>query len=250
MATQRVENRRDSQPQEEARISSWCSPNPWLCHRLAFVLLFLLVAVIQPAPLWANGIPVQVYLDHLPFKATWSPASGSSGIAVVSANDELVRVMAQNLPAPPSAQIYYAWLEKITGDYLPVGALIYRSDGTASIDQHLEALPYSENFSWVLISLENPRQIGNTPSSAIALAGRLPNPLALPPSGNELPALLPVTGSNVAQEGFSLVQSYGPLILALALILTIYTLHRWRLDHLHRTSERLVVHHHQRRRSS
>ncbi len=162
---------------------------------LAIFSLVILLMVAGSVSVSANGIPVQVFLDHLPFKTTWKPATGGRGVAVVSANDEQVRVMAQNLPTPPAGQVYYAWLEKTTGGFLPVGAMTYQTDGTASIDQHMEALPYSENFSWVLISLEDASSTGAAPSLEVALAGRLPNPQALPPSVSEAPSLLPITGA-------------------------------------------------------
>lgn len=167
----------------------------------------------------ANGIPVQVFLDHLPFKTTWQPANGGRGVAVVSANDEQVRVMAQNLPTPPAGQVYYAWLEKTAGGFLPVGVMNYQADGTASIDQHMEALPYSENFSWVLISLEDPASTGATPGLEIALAGRLPNPQALPPSISEAPALLPVTGAGQTTQ----VDPSGAATLVMVLLLAAVT---------------------------
>lgn len=188
-------------------------------RRWFIVFLAALLWVMGSSPVAANGIPVQVFLDHLPFKATWQPANGGRGVAVVSANDEQVRVMAQNLPTPPAGQVYYAWLEKAEGGFLPVGSMNYQSDGTASIDQHMEALPYSENFSWVLISLEDPTQIGAGPSLEIALAGRLPNPQALPLRSNESPALLPVTGAEAAiQESGN-----GAITLAIVLLLSVVT---------------------------
>lgn len=170
----------------------------------AFLLLLCWADVSR-----ANGIPVQVFLDHVPMKATWEPASGARGVAVVSANDEKVRVMAQNLPAPPSGSSYYAWLERANGGFLPVGPLAYQSDGTASVEQSMPGLPYSENFSWVLISLENPDAVRSSPGPDVALAGRLPNAEALPLSGNEAPQLLPVTGGDGG--GLSL-----PLLLGMA----------------------------------
>jgi hypothetical protein len=172
-----------------------------LRRTLFFIAVVLLASAgLKTSPVFANGIPVQIFLDHLPFKATWSPAAGGRGVAVISANDEQVRVMAQNLPALPADQVYYAWLEQADGGFLPVGALRYASDGTASIDQHMEALPHSEAFSWVLISLEDPANVGNAPARDVALAGKLPNALALPPTGNQVPALLPVTGGEVEPE--------------------------------------------------
>ncbi|MFZ1754865.1 MAG: anti-sigma factor [Caldilineaceae bacterium] len=185
---------------------------------MLLALLFLLAWVDGAS---ANGIPVQIFLDHVPVKTTWAAAEGGRGVAVVASNDEQVRVMAQNLPVPPSGSSYYAWLEKDGGGFLPVGALIYQSDGTASLDQPMPGLPYSENFLWVLISLENPQAIGSQPSPDIALAGRLPNAEALPLSGNDAPALLPITGA----------QSSGPspttvlLIALLAAVGLIGTLH-------------------------
>lgn len=165
------------------------SPSAWI-----FAILFCFLAT---TPVAANGVPVEIYLDHLPFKTTWSPAAGGRGIAVVAANDEQVRVMAQNLPTPPAGKIYYAWLEQAAGGFLAVGALSYLNDGTASIDQHMPELPHSEYFSWVLVSLEDMRSVGDAPSIDVALAGRLPNAMALPPSGGEPPALLPVTGAHI-----------------------------------------------------
>ncbi|RME66348.1 MAG: anti-sigma factor [Caldilineae bacterium] len=169
---------------------------------LGAVLLSLLWGA--PRPALANGVPVQVFLDFLPFKANWEPASHARGVAVLAANDEQVRVMAQTLPAPPPDQVYYAWLQKVDGSYMPVGSLVYHTDGTASLDQHVENLPYSENFSWVLITLEAPDRIGPEPSQEIALAGRLPNVQALPVGSEEAPALLPVTGAEVGLSPLSL----------------------------------------------
>lgn len=181
---------------------------------VGLLLTFLGLTVSSTA---ANGIPVQIFLDHLPFKATWPPAAGGRGVAVVSANDEQVRVMAQNLPALPAGQVYYAWLEKVDGGFLPVGALRYSGDGTASIDQRMEALPHSEAFSWVLISLEEAIDVGIAPGTDIALAGKLPNALALPPTGNQLPSLLPVTGGE-AEHGRGLL---SPLLLIGATLLLV-----------------------------
>lgn len=170
-------------------------------HSLSAWFFAILLWFLVTTPVAANGVSVEIFLDHLPFKTTWSPAAGGRGIAVVGANDEQVRVMAQNLPAPPAGKVYYAWLERTTGGFLAVGALSYLNDGTASIDQHMPELPYSENFSWVLISLEDMRSVGAAPSIDVALAGRLPNAMALPPAGGESPALLPVTGAH--QDGYS-----------------------------------------------
>jgi len=164
----------------------------------------------------ANGIPVQIFLDHVPLKTTWDAASGGRGVAVVSANDEQVRVMAQNLPAPPDGANYYAWLEQVDGSFLPVGPLLYQNDGTASIDQSMPGLPYSENFSWVLVSLENPQAVGSTPSPEIALAGRLPNAEALPLSGNDAPQLLPVTGASTRNPAPAL-----PLVMLIGIVFVI-----------------------------
>lgn len=183
--------------------------------------LLLALAGLTASPAAANGIPVQIFLDHLPFKATWSPAVNGRGVAVVSANDEEVRVMAQNLPSPPAEQVYYAWLEQVDGGFLAVGALRYASDGTASIDQHMESLPHSEAFSWVLISLEDPAHVGSAPSTDVALAGKLPNALALPPTGNQVPALLPVTGGEVEPDG-SLVSL--PFVIGAALVVILAVL--------------------------
>lgn len=154
-------------------------------------ILFLLLGIRGAA---ANGVPVQIFLDYLPFKATWEAANGARGVAVVASNDEQVRVMAQRLPQPPAGLVYYAWLEEVEGGFLPVGELVYAGDGTASIDQPMPNLPYSENFAWVLVSLERPGAIAQAPAAEIALAGRLPNPVALPVTGDEVPSLLPVTG--------------------------------------------------------
>lgn len=171
-----------------------------LFTQILFIIgIFVSFAGLTASRAAANGIPVQIFLEHLPFKATWSPAAAGRGVAVVSANDEEVRVMAQNLPSPPAGQVYYAWLEQIDGGFLAVGALNYADDGTASVDQHMEALPHSEAFSWVLISLEDPASVGRAPATEVALAGKLPNALALPPTGNQVPALLPVTGGEVGQ---------------------------------------------------
>lgn len=184
----------------------------WPLRRLPRVIFIALLLLLSWADVSrANGIPVQVFLDHVPLKATWEPASGARGVAVVSANDEKVRVMAQNLPTPPSGSSYYAWLERATGGFLPVGPLAYQSDGTASVDQSMPGLPYSENFSWVLITLENPDAVRSRPGPDVALAGRLPNAEALPLAGNEAPQLLPVTGG--AGGGLSL-----PLLLGMALL--------------------------------
>lgn len=173
-------------------------------HASTWPIRFLLLVMLVLSLFWgafhpasANGVPVQVFLDFLPFKANWEPATHARGVAVLAANDEQVRVMAQTLPAPPPGQVYYAWLQKVDGSYMPVGSLVYHTDGTASLDQHMENLPYSENFSWVLITVEDPNQIGAEPSQEIALAGRLPNVQALPVNSEETPALLPVTGAEV-----------------------------------------------------
>lgn len=180
---------------------------------IAFLLILLTATTVS-----ANGVPVEIFLDHLPFKTTWEPAAKGRGIAVVAANDEEVRVMAQNLPMPPAGQVYYAWLEQTEGGFLSVGALNYLSDGTASISQHMPELPHSEHFSWVLISLEDMRQVGSAPSIDVALAGRLPNPMALPPTGGESPSLLPVTG---AEQGGSPAWLGLPLLWALFLIFAV-----------------------------
>lgn len=182
------------------------------------ILLWFLITT----PAAANGIPVEIFLDHLPFKTTWSPAAGGRGIAVVAANDEQVRVMAQNLPAPPAGKIYYAWLEQTQGGFLPVGALSYLNDGTASIDQHMPELPHSEYFSWVLVSLEDMRYIGDAPSIEVALAGRLPNAMALPPAGGESPALLPVTGGHADTSGWLGLPLLWVLILLVMMLATIF----------------------------
>ncbi len=173
------------------------SPGLWL--QGARLLLALLVLAVLELGIWvhpvrANGVPVEVYLDFVPMKANWTPAQHGQGMAVLSANDEEVRVMAQDLPAPPVGMVYYAWLEKVDGSFLPVGPLAYAEDGTATITQRMPNLPYSENFAWVLVALEFPDRVGTAPSGQIALAGRLPNPVALPVEGNQAPELLPVTG--------------------------------------------------------
>ncbi len=195
----------------------------------SIVLLGLALSlwVIWAIPVAANGVPIQIFLDHLPFKTTWEPANGARGVAIVASNDEEVRVMAQNLPSPPSGQVYYAWLEQAEGGFLSVGALDYRSDGTASLDQQMPELPHSEHFSWVLVSLEDPGYIGNAPGVNVALAGRLPNALALPLRGNETPALLPVTGATLPGSTWFA----SPLMwiaLALLLSLTLVLTSAWR----------------------
>lgn len=162
---------------------------------LTALLISLLLLAIGMGRAEANGVPVQIFLDFLPFKSTWQPASEGRGVAVVSANDELVRVMAQNLPAPPQGRAYFAWLERVEGSFLAVGALSFSSDGTASLDQPMEDLPYSENFAYVLVSLEAVDALGANPADEIALAGRLPNPVALPPVNSQAPPLLPITGA-------------------------------------------------------
>ncbi|MBI1293840.1 hypothetical protein GC175_02630 [bacterium] len=182
----------------------------------------ILLWFLATTPAAANGIPVEIFLDHLPFKTTWSPAAGGRGIAVVSANDEQVRVMAQNLPAPPAGRIYYAWLEQTQGGFLPVGALSYLNDGTASIDQHMPELPHSEYFSWVLVSLEDMRYVGDAPSIDVALAGRLPNAMALPPAGGESPALLPVTGAHADASLWLGLPLLWVLILLVVVLSTIF----------------------------
>lgn len=178
------------------RPSSWTVAQARIARRLptAVLLVTAWLLALLAVPVRANGIPVQVYLDFVPFKATWTPAQQARGMAVVSANDEEVRVMAQDLPAPPVGSVYYAWLERVDGGFLPVGPLTYAEDGTASINQRMPNLPYSENFAWVLVTLEHPDQVGDTPSADIALAGRLPNPVALPVDNDQTPDLLPVTG--------------------------------------------------------
>jgi hypothetical protein len=178
---------------------------------LAVVLLLL-----TPRTIHANGIPVQVFLDYLPFKSTWEAAKLGRGVAVIASNDEVVRVNAQNLPQPPNGTVYYAWLEKTNGEYLSVGPLNYQPDGTASIDQTMPELPYSENFAWVLISVENSGGIGSSPSSDIALAGRLPNPVALPETSNSAPEFLPVTGASVPDPFI-----HGSDVLAIVLLATV-----------------------------
>jgi hypothetical protein len=169
-------------------------------HRLlvATLILFALSLSVQTAR--ANGIPVQVFLNYLPLKSTWAPAGDGRGLAVISANDEQVQVMVQNMPEPPDGSAYHAWLELVEGGFLSVGVLSYRSDGTASLNQSVPGLPYSENFSWVLVSVEPAGEAREAPGADIALAGRLPNPVALPGPFNEPPQLLPVTGS--APDGF------------------------------------------------
>ncbi|GEM_PF-3873470 len=177
------------------------SPGPWSQGlRLMWVLLVLAVLElgIWAHPVRANGVPVEVYLDFVPMKANWTPAQHGQGVAVLSANDEEVQVRAQDLPAPPVGMVYYAWLEKVDGSFLPVGPLAYAEDGTATITQPMPNLPYSENFAWVLVALEFPDRVGTAPSDQIALAGRLPNPVALPVEGNQAPELLPVTGRAAA----------------------------------------------------
>ncbi|MCB0112622.1 MAG: hypothetical protein KDD84_00960 [Caldilineaceae bacterium] len=192
---------------------------PWLVA----VLLFLLAAV----PVAANGVPVEIFLDHLPFKTTWDPAVNARGMAVVAANDESVRVMAQNLPQPPAGQVYYAWLEQAEGGFLAVGALNYLNDGTASIDQHMPELPHSEHFSWVLVSLEDIRYVGSAPSIDVALAGRLPNAMALPPTAGESPSLLPVTGAEgAASHNWLGLPALWVLILLFALTTTLLVARR------------------------
>lgn len=189
----------------------------YLLRATLVLMLALSFLLAWPGITNANGIPVQVFLDHVPVKTTWDAASGGRGVAVVSSNDEQVRVMAQNLPAPPAGTSYYAWLERVGGSFLPVGELLYQSDGTASLDQSIPGLPYSENFTWVVISLESPQSRGSRPSADIALAGRLPNAEALPLAGNDAPALLPVTGGQ-ASETLSLSGLLLTLLTLLGLI--------------------------------
>ncbi|HRJ43861.1 MAG: hypothetical protein KJZ86_11050 [Caldilineaceae bacterium] len=198
---------------------------PPLVGRTFFVLfLSLLFLLIGAGAGQANGIPVQIFLDHVPVKTTWTAADGGRGVAVVSANDEQVRVMAQNLPAPPDGVGYFAWLERVGGSFLPVGPLLYQSDGTASLDQEMPNLPYSESFSWVLISLEAPHSIGSRPSADIALAGRLPNAEALPLAGGDTPQLLPVTGTQTQSA-----TSGMPVVLIIVLLCAIGLLGTLRL---------------------
>lgn len=180
-------------------------------------------------PAQANGLPVQVFLDHLPFKATWTPATNARGVGVISANEELVRVMAQTLPAPPEGRVYYAWLERVEGSFIPVGEMRYSPDGTATIDQRVPNLPYSENFAWVLVALEESGRIGSAPNVDIALAGRVPNQLALPPTGNELPALLPVTGASRAElSGIAPASA----LLWVVVLLTLFVILAWGARHV------------------
>lgn len=206
------------------RMWNVAGTNQWLPYlpparlrqrRLPLALLIVVCALLAWVDVGrANGIAVQVFLDHIPVKTTWGAAEGGRGVAVISANDEQVRVMAQNLPAPPSGASYYAWLEQTDGLFLPVGALLYQSDGTASLDQPMPGLPYSENFTWVLISVESPGAVGSQPSADIALAGRLPNAEALPLAGNQSPQLLPVTGGeNAGSQPTTL-----PVLLLIALL--------------------------------
>lgn len=188
---------------------------------LLLALLFLLAWANEGR---ANGIPVQIFLDHVPVKTTWAAAERGRGVAVVSANDEQVRVMAQSLPTPPPGTSYFAWLERVGGGFLPVGPLLYQSDGTASIDKEMPGLPYSENFSWVLISLEDPQSVGGRPGPDIALAGRLPNAEALPLAGNDAPQLLPVTGAETQS-----VVPIVPAVLSIVLLCAIGLLGTLRL---------------------
>ena len=164
--------------------------------RLGFVgfVIGIILAFVPGSMIHANGVPVQIFLDYLPFKSTWEPARNGNGVAIVAANDEMVRVQTQKLPAPPEGHGYFAWLEQTDGGYLPVGELNYQPDGTASITQRIPDLPYSENFAWVLVTVEALEGQKTIPSDDVALAGRLPNPLALPVGSEEAPDLLPVTG--------------------------------------------------------
>lgn len=190
---------------------------------LMFALLLAPVLLIgAQQAVRANGIPVQVFLDHLPFKTTWEPASNGRGVAVVASNDEQVRVMVKNLPQPPAGSVYYAWLEKAAGGYLSVGALNYLPEGTASIDQNMPDLPYSENFAWVLVTVEQPSSIGPEPSADIALAGRLPNPLAIPATSSETPEMLPVTGGESTWSPTALLL-IAMVVLASVVIVTGYS---------------------------
>ena len=175
----------------------------------------IILAFIPNKMVYANGVPVQIFLDYLPFKATWEPAKEGSGVAVVAANDELVRVQAQKLPPPPQGYGYFAWLERTDGGYLPVGELDYQADGTASITQRIPDLPYSENFSWVLVTVESLSESKTVPSDDVALAGRLPNPLALPVGSNEAPEFLPVTGGERSGDGMGMVALYASFLLLL-----------------------------------
>ena len=198
------------------RLASLPATDQWIKRTPVAVLLVLTALLAWASVGNANGIPVQIFLDHVPVKTTWDAANNGRGVAVISSNDEQVRVMAQNLPTPPSGTSYYAWLEQNNGGFLPVGSLLYQSDGTASIDQPMPGLPYSENFTWVLISLENPQAVGSKPSADVALAGRLPNVEALPLSGNQAPQLLPVTGSDTLAP-----QSSQPPVWPAALLITV-----------------------------
>jgi hypothetical protein len=184
---------------------------------------------LMAVPALANGLPVQIFLDHLPFKSTWTPASSARGVGVISANEELVRVMAQTLPSPPEGRVYYAWLEQVEGGFTPVGEMRYNADGTATIDQRMPNLPYSENFAWVLISLEEIGGIGSAPNVDIALAGRVPNQLALPPVGSELPTLLPVTGASKAELGGI---SPGSTLLWVVVLLALVGILAWGARHV------------------
>lgn len=203
------------------------SQTPWGVYRV-LLLIFTVASLYMGwgwSPAAANGVPVQIFLEHTPFKATWSPAAGGHGMAVVAANDEQVRVMAQNLPAPPAPKVYYAWLEQAAGGFLPVGILDYNSDGTASLTQTVRDLPYSENFSWVLVSVEDPGQVGSAPGPEIALAGRLPNAMALPHQVDQLPALLPVTGAEEAVGALAAWRWFG---LGLGLVAVVFVAVAWR----------------------
>lgn len=212
-----------------------------LLRALLVLMLALSFLLAWPQITNANGIPVQVFLDHVPVKTTWNAASGGRGVAVVASNDEQVRVMAQNLPAPPQGSSYYAWLERVGGSFLPVGELRYQSDGTASLDQPMPGLPYSENFTWVVISLEDPQALGSRPSADIALAGRLPNAEALPLAGNDAPALLPVTGGQVG-ETLSLSGLLLALLGLIGLIPLLYLFSRYLFSRREKSPTAIFAH--------
>jgi hypothetical protein len=62
--------------------------------------------------------------------------------------------------------------------------------------------------------------VGSAPGRDVALAGKLPNALALPPTGSQVPSLLPVTGGEAGNEArlLSLVLLIGAMLLVILVL--------------------------------
>ncbi len=147
-----------------SRIARWA---------VVVALALIMILALTIVTVYANGAPIEVFLDYIPGISNWGPQR-ATGRAVVALGDGEVTLEVNGLPRLVGEQ-YQVWMEREdTREWVPVGTFNSDENGVGKLYVISDEIPYT-TYRLMVITVEPAPDPDPEPSGKVSLIGRFPN---------------------------------------------------------------------------